>query len=82
MQFRWYLIASEIGNVITGNSAERATQAVQDHLRTLSSGGYGYSGITASMRAQIAAGPPGPTIPNFDNEINYLREGAKRYLKK
>jgi len=76
---RYYLILSEIGNMLIGNSAESATQGLQDHLRRLSSGGYGYDGITAGIRAQVGYGA---TVPYYGQEINFLCEGAKRYLKK
>ena len=73
---RYYLILSEIGNSLTGNSAESATQSVQNHFRVLSSGGYT---MQQAMRAHVGYGPPTPTL---QKEINYLREGARRYLKK
>ena len=73
---RYYLILSEIGNRITGNSAESATQAVQDHFRILSSGGYMR---LLGMRAALGYGPPTPT---YQKEINILRGGARRYLRR
>lgn len=70
---RWQILGDELWNKVFGNSAESATEAVHTHLRILSSGGYRPLGVIGYGQA------PAPT---FKTEINYLREGARRYLKK
>jgi RHS repeat-associated protein len=81
---RWVLVGKALyrdtlGRIINGQPAESAAQSTQNHLHILANGGYNPYPFGSYSVAKTGL-PVQP--PNFSKEINILKEGARKYLKK
>ena len=78
---RIQLLSSELYTRTFGNPAEPATQKVQDHMRMMASGGYGFIGGFGQAKTGMTPTSQNPR-PDVSKEYGFLREGAKRFEKK